>query len=775
MRAYFEDKQNLRFFTGYFAALLLASFFLVGLIVTGWIALGQRANISRRDLNATELVTVAVSLLVGLAAVRTFYGLINREKASLAWAQWASLATIVLGLAIAMYGVLGATKPNATVRELNWQIVAIGVFVVVASAIAYKLSTIGTEDSPDRIIRIQLAESPSSGAIIGFIAILLTFSMAADKFLGPTSVASVLTGVSSKGIIAIGVTILMISGEFDLSVGSVLGVSSMVYLLVMTEGLQGAGPFSFGPQPVGIAAIIALTCACIMGFINGILLVTTRIPSFIVTLGTLFSFRAIVLVVVAGGRILRYYDYRTELPQVYIDRWLVVALSLIGASTLAYISYRIIPSYWNRFVDRWNRQHDNGSFGTLTAVVSGLWALIVMAFIVVVFVWLLLVAWMHIDRIETSTGLLFVALCLGLLVAGYFADQFRARTWNDFQEKRANEYPVDVSRRALRTGLGGNFLNSVDYSDYEPYSGAKGVFKNWLGYAISSLLLCIAGIILNFVIAIILFVFTEIFGFSNDIIDKITLVTGVIIAIAIILNFVTRMRSKVWQIFLDLLDYGKPAIAGMLIWAGVIVAFFVSLSRLFARREDSWQLGFFEIANGQWRFDLETVTRGAIKINIPTEANFRNAIVWWVLLVIIFQIILMRTRYGNSVFAVGGNIGAARAQGINASRVKVQNFMLVAFLVGLAGIMEVGYLPSIDPLKGDTWELDVIAMTVVGGALLTGGYGSIIGTMLGAMIFGMLGTGLVLVGMDPRMFQGVVGVTMIVAVVLNNASKRVRG
>ncbi|MBZ0307700.1 MAG: hypothetical protein K8I82_16655, partial [Anaerolineae bacterium] len=206
------------------------------------------------------------------------------------------------------------------------------------------------------------------------------------------------------------------------------------------------------------------------------------------------------------------------------------------------------------------------------------------------------------------------------------------------------------------------------------------------------------------------------------------------------------------------------------------------------RLDNNLQVGFFDVANGRWAFTLKDVTdpiRPVLDdftdatgipttVAIPRDSTFRMAIVWWLVLVVIFQIILMNTPYGNAVFATGGNIGAARAQGINANRIKVQNFVLSSFLTGIAAIFEVARNPGVDPLKGDTWELEVIAMTVIGGTLLTGGYGSIIGTMLGVLIFGMLQTGLVLVGMDARMFQGVVGTIMIIAVILNNISKRNR-
>ncbi len=115
----------------------------------------------------------------------------------------------------------------------------------------------------------------------------------------------------------------------------------------------------------------------------------------------------------------------------------------------------------------------------------------------------------------------------------------------------------------------------------------------------------------------------------------------------------------------------------------------------------------------------------------------------------------------------GGNEGAARAQGVNVDRVKLQNFVIVAILTGIAAIYETSRNPGVDPLKGQGWELEVIAMTVIGGALLTGGYGSVVGSLLGAVIFGMLQTGLVLVGIESRLFTGTIGVIIIAAVVLN--------
>src|SRR5262249_24905696 len=147
---------------------------------------------------------------------------------------------------------------------------------------------------------------------------------------------------------------------------------------------------------------------------------------------------------------------------------------------------------------------------------------------------------------------------------------------------------------------------------------------------------------------------------------------------------------------------------------------------------------------------------------------------WWFILVVIFQFVLNQTRYGNATFAAGGNAGAARAQGINVNRVKITNYILLALLVGIASIFDASRLQSIDALRGQGLELEVIAATVIGGALLTGGYGSMIGALLGVFIFGMMQTGLVLIGIDARLFDAIIGAIILIAVIINNWSRRIK-
>ena len=123
---------------------------------------------------------------------------------------------------------------------------------------------------------------------------------------------------------------------------------------------------------------------------------------------------------------------------------------------------------------------------------------------------------------------------------------------------------------------------------------------------------------------------------------------------------------------------------------------------------------------------------------------------------------------------VGGNALAARAQGIKTDRVRVLNFVLAGGLAALAGIIQVTRLKSVDPLRGQGLELEVIAAAVIGGTLLSGGYGSIVGTLIGTTLTGMLRTGLVLLSVPANAFRGAIGAIMIAAVVINTLFPRQR-
>ncbi|MEW6579345.1 MAG: ABC transporter permease [Chloroflexota bacterium] len=424
---------------------------------------------------------------------------------------------------------------------------------------------------------------PESGAIFGFVSVLLFFIIATwvntgwpPQIIDGRSIASIVTNAASQGIIAIGVTMLMISGEFDLSVGSTLGLSALMFIIAASTGPAGLVeliPFGIGDRLVdnlgisragmsGLASIaVALVTGAFLGLINGLLLVWTRIPSFIVTLGTLYIYRSIMLNIIPGGTIARY--TREEMV------WSFHPLIIIGLAVL--VAALLLILLWPALRRAYLHVQQNGGVGKLGPAL----------------------------RLIVVAGVMAAVVVVGALII---------------------------------ISYGGNLSDPV-------------------------------------------------------------------------------------------------------------------------------KAPFFDIINGNLSF---------------IKYNFRAAIIWWGVIAAIFTVVLTSTRYGNAVFAAGGNPEAARAQGVNVRRVKVTNFVISGTLAAVAGITEAARFKVVEPLRGTGYELDVIAATVIGGTLLTGGYGSIIGTVLGILIAFMLKTGLVLIGVQADWFRGVLGIIMIVAVVINTNIRRQR-
>jgi ribose/xylose/arabinose/galactoside ABC-type transport system permease subunit len=402
-------------------------------------------------------------------------------------------------------------------------------------------------------LRTRISASPEAGAAIGFTAVFIFFALFADNFLTPTAIASMLTKQSVLGIVAVGIAFLMISGEFDLSAGSIVGVAGIVFGQLLLSGVN-----------VFIALLAAVASGVLMGFINGIILVWTRIPSFIVTLGTLLAYRAVALTATGETGILR---YDGDDPAVIFAPWVLVLLGVVIGIILAALTFLFARSRWTHFK---SSEH-------------------------------------IVDRIGNSVALLIGTICLGGLA---------------------------------------------------------------------------------------------------------------IISLAAVLPLFSDMSTPI-------------------------------------------SVSVFQILNGQIEFLTSTL-----------GGNFRTATIWFVLIVIIFSFILTQTRYGNAVFATGGNAGAARAQGISVDRVKVINFMLSGGLAAFAAVIEFARQTSASGDRGTGWELEAIAAAVIGGSLLSGGYGSIVGVLIGVLLSGMLSTGMVLLGVPSYSFRGFIGVILVIAVVINNLARR---
>lgn len=226
-----------------------------------------------------------------------------------------------------------------------------------------------------------------------------------------------------------------------------------------------------------------------------------------------------------------------------------------------------------------------------------------------------------------------------------------------------------------------------------------------------------------------------------------------------------------------------------------IPSFIVTLGTLQIYRGLAW------IASGgilfQTRADLSiyNIMNGRLDVvnDKLTDANFRTAILWLILFLVVMQLVLTKTKFGNHVFATGGKVDAARSQGVNVNRVKIWCFMISSIMAGIAGIISFSQFKTVRVAEQADIELTVIAAAVVGGTLLTGGFGSIWSAFIGILLIALLRTGVVLI--EPTLtqalanfppflqtfltgffksdnFPAIVGVTIIISVILNTYLNR---
>ncbi|MDQ4075663.1 MAG: ABC transporter permease [Chloroflexota bacterium] len=150
------------------------------------------------------------------------------------------------------------------------------------------------------------------------------------------------------------------------------------------------------------------------------------------------------------------------------------------------------------------------------------------------------------------------------------------------------------------------------------------------------------------------------------------------------------------------------------------------------------------------------------------RVNFAISIFWWLLLATVATWVLLRTPIGNWIYGAGGDPKAARNVGVPVDKLKIGLFMVTAFAAWLVAVIQVADVRSADVLRGELQEFNAIIAVVIGGTLLTGGYGSAIGAVLGALIFGMVRQGIVFAGVDASWYLVFLGGMLIVAVLVNN-------
>ena len=151
----------------------------------------------------------------------------------------------------------------------------------------------------------------------------------------------------------------------------------------------------------------------------------------------------------------------------------------------------------------------------------------------------------------------------------------------------------------------------------------------------------------------------------------------------------------------------------------------------------------------------------------PLLGGFRMSMFWFFIIGAMGTFLLFRTKIGNWIQAMGQSPEASRNLGVKVDQVTIGLFMLCSSLAAVAGVIQVARFSSVDALRGEGIELQAVAVTVIGGTLLSGGYGSVIGTMLGAITFGTIQVGLVLAGAPGHFFRTLTGLIVVAAVILS--------
>ncbi|MBC6957377.1 MAG: ABC transporter permease [Chloroflexi bacterium] len=171
-------------------------------------------------------------------------------------------------------------------------------------------------------------------------------------------------------------------------------------------------------------------------------------------------------------------------------------------------------------------------------------------------------------------------------------------------------------------------------------------------------------------------------------------------------------------------------------------------------------------AEGSWIANLIVgeFTIGSIKIYA--------SVIWFIVFVIVLAYMLTQTKFGNWILASGGNAQSAQARGVKVGRTKIILFIMTAVMSAFAGIVSSIRVSAANPNSGTGYELEVIAMVVIGGTALTGGRGTIIGTVLGVLILRFMRNGIVLIGVPGLAYNIFIGAIILGMMALHSWLER---
>jgi ribose/xylose/arabinose/galactoside ABC-type transport system permease subunit len=600
----------------------------------------------------------------------------------------------------------------------------------------------------------RLLLRPEIGALIGTAAIWIFFWSVGDVFGTAGGAANYLDVASTLGIMAVAVSMLMIGGEFDLSSGSMQGATAMLVILLVKE----VGEFGGAGLPLWLAIPMSLAFAIGIGWFNGTMVEKTGLPSFIVTLGAFFVLR--------GGKL--------GFAKLFTDKVIVEGLDRARGG---YEFFNVIfGSVWTR-----NNHVFNGR--------DTLYAILLVAGASAMVVGLMELAFRRRERPQIS------GLLVGLLgvVTGVLS-LVRLTGTDTVSANWIYSIGLGLSVLVAMFGLARWRFEPAGHSD---------------GLVLDSSVVRRAGIGLGAIILAVAAGMTldptsiKVVGFLLTVqgLRAVLLVGGAVVGVAMLMLAGRRARSASRTSQFLLMTLTSAVLVGMaffiqsessarkfraelfavLLLTALLVFGGALLRLLFEPRIRSdpatERLGRLLSIGGVVAVVVGILVRLLFMTTEEVEAtraiiNYRISILWFIAFAIFATWLLTRTRFGSWTFAVGGNKLAARSVGVPAARTKTTLFMMVSGAAWLVGMLLAFRLNSVQANVGDGEEFEFIIAAVVGGNLLTGGYGSAAGAAIGALIMAMSFQGIPFSGWNSDWRFLFLGVILLLAVLANNYVRR---
>jgi simple sugar transport system permease protein len=233
-----------------------------------------------------------------------------------------------------------------------------------------------------------------------------------------------------------------------------------------------------------------------------------------------------------------------------------------------------------------------------------------------------------------------------------------------------------------------------------------------------------------------------------------------------------RWGAPIWIGVLAAIGLGLLAgfINGTLVTRTNVPSLIVTLAMLFTMA--GLTLGVTKAITGS--------TSVALRVKSPAKGifggvmggQFQVSLLWWLALILLVAWGLHASIFGNWIFAVGGDKESARTSGVPTSKVKIALYMLTGASASMVGVLQTVFYNGAQVAKGQAYVFNGIVAVVVGGVLLTGGFGSVVGIVLGTLTFSIVSQGIYFTGWQPDWASLILGVLILAAVVTNNSFRR---